>query len=306
MKQLSPALQAHLESGATTLAWCWRIVRRDGVVLGFTDHDLDLTFDGTTFEAAAGMTASEIRDSVGLSVDNLSVESALSSAFLSDHDLAAGFYDDAKIEIWRVNWMDTSQRVLMRSGSIGEVRRAGHAFSAEIRGLSHYLQQPHGRLYQYTCDANLGDSRCGIDLTAPAYRADVVISTITSLRQFSVTGATAYASDWFTRGLCRVVSGANVGTAIEIKRHTSDGALVTIELWQPLAELPIPGDALVVTAGCDKSFETCTARFSNASNFRGFPHMPGNDYITSVARPGDPANNGSALFKSISTATASP
>jgi uncharacterized phage protein (TIGR02218 family) len=306
MKKLSPALQAHLDSGATTLAWCWRLVRRDGGVLGFTDHDLDLRFDGTTFEAAAGLTTSEIRDSVGLSVDNLTVESALTSTFLSDHDLAAGFYDDAAIEIWRVNWSDITQRVLMRSGSIGEVQRSGHAFSAEIRGLSHYLQQPQGRLYQYTCDATLGDSRCGVDVSKPAYRANVIVSAATSSRRFNVSGAAVYASDWFTRGLCRVVSGSNAGTAIEIKRHTVEGTIATIELWQPLADLPNVGDTMVLTAGCDKNFETCAARFNNAPNFRGFPHMPGNDYVTSVARPGDPANNGSALFQSIASAIANP
>ena len=56
MKQLSPSLQSHLDTGATTLAWCWRVTRGDGAVLGFTDHDRDLTFDGTTFEAATGFT----------------------------------------------------------------------------------------------------------------------------------------------------------------------------------------------------------------------------------------------------------
>ena len=40
MKTLLPALQAHLDGGATTLAWCWRIERSDGVVFGFTDHDI--------------------------------------------------------------------------------------------------------------------------------------------------------------------------------------------------------------------------------------------------------------------------
>ena len=148
MKLLPPGLQAHLDTGATTLAWCWRLTRGDGTRLGFTDHDRDLAFDATTFAAATGFTATEIKDAVGLSVDNLEVESALSSDSLNEDDLAAGLFDDAAIEIWRVNWQDTTaQRVLMRSGSIGEVRRAGAAFAAEVRGLAHYLQQPNGRLF---------------------------------------------------------------------------------------------------------------------------------------------------------------
>ncbi len=302
MKKLMPALQAHLDSGATTLAWCWRLVRRDGAKLGFTDHDVDIAFDGSVFEAAAGMTTSEIRDSVGLAVDNLSVESALSSAHLSDHDLAAGLYDAAAIEIWRVNWSEPSQRVLMRSGSLGEVRRAGVAFSAEIRGLSHHLQQPQGRLYQFTCDAVLGDGRCGVDASTAVYQGTATVTSVSNRRRFTVDGVSAYADDWFSRGLCRYTTGANTGSRIEVKRHTRDGAAVTIELWQPLADLPAIGDALVLTAGCDKTFETCRGRFDNAANFRGFPHMPGNDYVTTVARPGDASNNGAALFQTVGSA----
>jgi uncharacterized phage protein (TIGR02218 family) len=141
MKILPTALQAHLDTGTTTLAWCWRITRADDAGFGFTDHDRDLAFDGTVFEAATGFTASEIKDALGLAVDNLEVSSALRSDRLNEDDLAAGLYDDAAVEIWRVNWADTDSRVLMRSGSLGEVRRSGAAFTAEVRGLAHYLQQ---------------------------------------------------------------------------------------------------------------------------------------------------------------------
>ena len=130
MKALPAGLQAHLDSGATTLAWCWRLTRRDGRKLGFTDHDVPLAFDGTVFEAASGFTASELKDGVGLSVDNLDVSSALRSDSLNEADLAAGRFDDARVEIFRVNWRDVTQRVLMRSGSIGDVKRAGAAFTA--------------------------------------------------------------------------------------------------------------------------------------------------------------------------------
>ena len=104
MKTLSLEFSAHVASGTTTLAWCWRLTRRDGAVLGFTEHDRDLVFDGTTFEAAAGFTASALESTNGLNVDNLDVTGALSSARLDEGDLAAGLYDDAEIEIWRVNW----------------------------------------------------------------------------------------------------------------------------------------------------------------------------------------------------------
>lgn len=287
MKTIDPTLQAHLDGGATTLAWCWRVTRRDGARLGFTDHDRDLDFDGTTFEAAAGFTASEIRDGVGLSVDNLEVTSALSSEHLSESDLSSGLYDDARVEIFRVNWADPAQRVLMRSGSLGEVRRAGLTFAAEVRGLAHYLQQPKGRLYQYTCDSDLGDTRCGIELSTPSHAGSGSILSAASRRQFTVAGLAAYANGVFTRGLLTFGSGANAGARIEVREHrVGAGGTVTIELWQPVAAVPAAGDSFAIRAGCDKHFATCRDQFANSANFRGFPHMPGNDFVGGYARRG--------------------
>ena len=40
--------------------------------------------------------------------------------------------------------------------------------------------------------------------------------------------------------------------------------------------------------------QTLTAKFANGVNFRGFPHMPGNDFVTAIARSGDPANDGAS------------
>ncbi len=286
MKTVSSAFQTHLDQGSTALCWCWRVTRNDGQRFGFTDHDHDLVFDGTTFEAASGFTASEIRDSVGLGVDDLAVEGALVSSRLSETSLAAGDFDDAAVEIWRVVWMDTTQRVLMRSGSIGEVRRTGSAFVAEIRGLAHYLQQPNGRLFQYGCDADLGDARCGIDLALATWRGTGVVTTLASDRVLIASGLVAFTSGWFTRGLLTVTSGGNAGRRSEIRRHVLIGGQAHIELWQPLGEPLAPGDAFVVTAGCDKQFTTCRTRFANAARYRGFPHMPGNDFLSTPAIAG--------------------
>ena len=269
-------------------------MRRDGIALGFTDHDRDLTFSDTTYEAATGFTASEIRDSLGLSVDNLDVQSALQSLRLSEDDLAAGLYDDARVEIWRVNWQDTSQRVLMRSGSLGEITRAGNAFSAEVRGLAHYLNQPQGRTFQYTCDAHLGDVRCGVDLTSSTLRASATLTSTHDARTFTASGLTAYASGYFTHGLVTFQNGANATSRIEVRRHVLSAGIATIELWQAPSKPLAIGDTLIVTAGCDKHFTTCRDRFANAARFRGLPHMPGNSVVTTSARSTD-ANTGAAL-----------
>lgn len=286
MKQLPAGLAAHVASGATTLCWCWRLTRQDGMRQGFTDHDRDIAFGDTLFEAAAGMTASEIRDSVGLNVDNLEVTSAMTSERLAEADLAAGLYDNATVEIYRVNWASPEERVLMRSGNLGEVKRSGALFAAEVRGRAHTLQEPRGRLFQYACDADLGDARCTIDLDDPAYRGTGALVSVASPRRFKVSGLGAFANGWFTHGLLTFTSGAAEGQAVEVKQHARVAGAVTIELWGR-ARLPLaPGQTFVVTAGCDKRVATCRAKFANVVNFRGFPHMPGNDFLTVVARPG--------------------
>jgi uncharacterized phage protein (TIGR02218 family) len=293
MKNISPDLQAHLESGTTTLCWCWKIVRGDGAIQGFTDHDLAVAFDGLAYEAISGFTASEVQSTLGLAVDNLTVLGALSTDTLNEADLAAGLYDNAAIEIWRVNWSAPEQRVLMRKGSLGEVKRGKAAFQAEVRGLAHFLNQPVGRAYGYSCDADLGDARCTIDLTNPLYRGVGAVTALLDQRRFTVSGLDDFADQWFSGGKLSWSSGANASRAMEVKRHGAAASLVTLELWQAMSEAVAIGEGFVVTAGCDKQFSTCKAKFANAVNFRGFPYMPGNDAVTAYPTKDQTLDGGS-------------
>jgi uncharacterized phage protein (TIGR02218 family) len=281
MKTLPSGLQDHLNSGTTTLCWCWKVTRIDAVVQGFTDHDAAVTFDGVDYGAVSGFTASEVDSTLGLAVDNLSVIGALSSDTLNEDDLAAGLYDNAGVEIWRVNWASPDQRVLMRKGNLGEVKRGKTAFTAEVRGLAAQLNQATGRAFGFSCDADLGDARCTIDLTNPAFNGAGAVTEASDARRFMVSGLGAFADGWFAGGKLAWTSGANAGRAMEIKRHGVSGLGVTVELWQAMSEAVAIGDAFTLAAGCDKQFSTCKAKFANAVNFRGFPYMVGNDAVIS-------------------------
>jgi len=296
MRSLPTGLQDHLDGGATTLCWCWRLIRADGLVLGFSDHDKPVTFDGTVFEASTGFSASEVKGAIGLSVDNLDVSGALQSGSLNDNDLAAGYFDDAQVEIFRVNWEDVAQRVLVRAGSLGEIKRGASAFTAEIRGLSHYLQQPKGRILQFGCDADVGDGRCGFDLASDNFKASAVVSSVVDGRLFATTELISIGSGWFTRGLVRWTGGGNAGQTVEVKEQRIVGLDNNFELWQEAAYAIEVGDVFEVTAGCDKQFSTCREKFSNGVNFRGFPYIPGNDFVTSYPNRDDPDNDGASRW----------
>ena len=294
MKSLSPMLQAHLDDGTTTLSSCWRISRADGVTLGFTDHDRVLTFDGADFEPESGFAASEVRSGSDLSVDAQDAEGVLTSDRITETDIVDGRWDAAQVELWRVNWADTSQRVLLRRGAVGQIRRGRMAFVAEVRSLAHVLGQTVGRTFQASCDAALGDTRCGMDLENAAYTGNGVVTDLLRDRAFMATGLAAFAAGWFTSGTITWTSGANVGRITEVLAHDLAGSIVTLTLLEAPVRAIAEGDSFIARAGCDKRMATCGTKFSNVTNFRGFPNIPGQDAVLRYASR-DGGNEGNVL-----------
>lgn len=273
---------AHVQSGLTTLARCWKLTRKDGWVRGFTDHDADVVFDGVTFAADTGMTAQALMQTTGLSIDNTEAVGALSDASVREADIAAGRFDGAEVEAWLVNWANTDERLLQFRGSLGEITRAGGGFRAELLGLADALNQPQGRVYQTACGAVLGDARCRFDRDTPGYTEEIAVVSFRDGVHVELDGATTQPDRWFERGRLRVVDGAAKGLVGAIKNDAGGPSTRKIELWQSLrADLAV-GDMVRIEAGCDKRAETCREKFDNILNFRGFPNVPGEDRLFSV------------------------
>ena len=283
VKSLPPALQAHLDEGMTTLAWCWRIVRADGVTLGFTDHDRTLTFDGIDFEPESGFAASEVRSGSDLSVDAQDAQGVLSSDRITETDILDGRWDNAAVEVWRVNWAATSQRLLMRRGAIGKIRRGRLAFVAEVRSLAHVLGQTVGRTFQASCDAALGDARCGVNIDAPALKGTGAVIDLLRDRAFTASGLGGFTSGWFTFGTLEWTGGVNAGRLAEVLAHDLvDGVAILTLLEAPVRAI-VATDTFTIRAGCDKRIVTCGTKFANVPNFRGFPNIPGQDAVLRYA-----------------------
>lgn len=295
MKTLDTGLAALLDSGCTTLSYCFKVTRVDSTVFGFTDHDLPITLDGVTYEPDAGFTRSELQLALGLAVNTADVMGALSSDKITEADIALGLWDNAEVMVTLVNWADTSQSLLLSKGTLGEVTRGELAFQGELRGLAGPLNQDKGRTYSRLCDAVVGDARCKFDLTQPGFHGAGTIVSSTDDLQIVASGLDAFVDGWFTYGLLTWTSGANAGGEIEIRSHTFDGATVAMTLWEKAA-LPIEtGDTFTITAGCDKTFPTCKAKFANTLNNRGFYLMPGNDAAMAFAKASG-QNNGGSFF----------
>jgi hypothetical protein len=201
MRDVPEELAARIESGAATLCHAWRVVRADGTVVGFTDHDRDLEIDGLVHRAAEGWSAGAAEAATGLAAGSQAAGGVLGDG-IDAAEVESGAFDGAQVELWRVDWLRPDLKVRLWVGTLARVRRDGDGFRAELEGPLAALERVVGRTYGRGCDAVLGDGRCGVDLEA----------------------------------------------------H--------------------PG---VV---CDKRWETCRGVFGNQLNFRGFPDIPGDDFLT--------------------------
>jgi len=271
MKTLGSLLQAHLDGETTTMARLVKITRQDGTVLGLSNHDRDLTVDGVSYRAREGMTPAVLTQISTLKTNDFEIEGVLDSASLLEEDLRAGLYDNAKIEVFLMNWAAPEQgAVKLRQGWLGEVKWVGGRFEASLRGMADLLQRRVGDIYTPECRHDFGDSKCCIALAALTVSGSVAQTLdATSFLDNSRGEETGY----FDGGMLTWTSGANAGQSVEIKSW--DMNTMTLTLWLPMERGIALGDTYQATPGCGKSFATCRDRFSNAVNFGGFPHLPG-------------------------------
>lgn len=286
MSDFPEELAEHLRQTVKTLCHCWRLTRRDGAVLGFTDHDYPLSCDGTVFRPESGLSASEARSSLDLTVDTVDVEGALSSADLSEEDIAAGLYDGARVETLLVNWCKPEEFALLRQAAIGKIERRDGRFVAELESRAASLDQANGRTIKRKCDAELGDARCAFDTDHEGFHAAAIVQAVEGNDMLIVAGLDGFEAGWFSNGLLTWTSGANTGRVERVVSHRAQGAEYILTLWAEDLSSVRPGDGFSLVAGCDKQFATCKDKFANAVNFRGFPHLPGNDSAYSYVNEG--------------------
>jgi hypothetical protein len=188
MKQISEDFAARLAAETTNLCLCWRFERADGEVFGATDHDRPLTFDGVTYAPSAGLESVTFEGTNGLAPGHAAASGSLSLDFFSDAALDAGAWDGARVDVWRVDWLEVAYRVDVWSGRLSQVSRQGQAFSAELVSLKADFERMIGRVYARSCDADLGDARCGVDLGDPALVASGAIAAGCD-KSFAMCGA---------------------------------------------------------------------------------------------------------------------
>lgn len=297
MKSIPAALQAHYESGSTSLAYGLFIRRTDGELYGFTSHDQPFDMDVVqwlpdtysssayiqTFDAEQGFDASNLVTTAGFNVDNLEITTLDDGTFFDRDDILAGRWRDAEYRIFRYRWdvsptIDDDVETIVR-GNFGEITLGQSTIKIELRGLTQRLQQPIGIVSQKTCRVRLGSvgiGQCNKDLTS--FTFNLTVTGVTDKRTFTCSGA-VQADDYFGEGLVTFNTGDNAGLTLKVRSFAS--GVFTLSLAATF-DIQV-GDTLTAVAGCRKRLtEDCKTKFNNVLNFQGEPHRPTTDALIVV------------------------
>ena len=255
----------------TSIALCWRLERTDGAGIALTSHDQPILAEGLSHEPVPGMLPASISRNLGLEPDSGEVAGALSSEALDKQDLALGRWDGASMRLSAVDWSNPeAEPIGLLAGEIGSVTLDGESFSAELRGAAARLDEPVCPATSAECRAHFGDKKCRVDLAGRTVSAVAVSANGGELT------LDRSVDERFLFGRLRYMSGQNCGLTTVILSTSG----TTVQVRDLPRAVVGPGDRLELREGCDKRFTTCVERFANAVNFRGEPHLPGNDLLT--------------------------
>lgn len=261
-----------------TVATFWRIARTDGVTLGFTTHDGDLWFDGVLHRASPGMVPSAIRRCADLEPDSAEVRGAITHEAIDGNDLAAGRFDRAQVRIGLVDW-ENGEHAVLYAGTIGAVSEEDGGFGAELVSRKDALWRDPVPRTSPACRALFCGPGCNLN---PARFTREVRLAALDMDANAATFVEAPDGGLHTAGTLRWLDGPQAGLAAGIMGPDGNGALI---LDLPLDAAIPAGTRAIVREGCDRTLDTCAARFANAANFRGEPFLPGNDMLTRYPGP---------------------
>jgi uncharacterized phage protein (TIGR02218 family) len=288
MKPTNATLNALLASRQFIIANAYTFTLIDGTVLRYTDGDTNITYSGNTYSAGGQTgpyTAKQGQRPVfkwvrGLQVQTCTFDIIPGSATVNSQTFISairlGLFDGAQVSIDRfymATYGNTSAGLLnIFLGKIAEVKPGRDMINITLNGFTDILNQTMPRnLYQAGCVNTLFDASCTLNQASFATNGTASTGCTVS----SINATLAQATGYFNQGKIKFTSGANNTFWRSVKSYTN-GSPSVITLITPLPTAPSNGDSFTIYPGCDKTLTTCTSKFSNQVNFRGFPFIPEN------------------------------
>jgi len=286
---LAPTAKSLVGDITHRFATLWRVQRSDGTTLRFTDHDLSLAIveadnASYTYAPAGGITGSALQRQGGLDEQNFQARGAINSSAITNDDLRAGRYREARVVESIVDWLYPWAGVFTsQTFWITQTQLDGEQWNAELSTLPWWLRFTSGKEAARNCDRDLGDAGCTVNLGALKV-SPCHVTSVTDRSHFHATAFIFVTSDgYFQDGELTWIDGANVGLTFEVKSFLQSGGVFALQLPTPF-DIQV-GDHFSVVPGCDKTKFTCLNKFANFVNFRGYEDMPGTDRAVSTPQP---------------------
>ena len=257
------------------LARCWDVLRVDGTRFRFTDHSHQLILaDGFTYVPTKGISASALRKQSALEENNVSVAGIVSSDVITYDDLAAGKFKEARIDEYTIDWLyPWVDPIHHQRFWLVETSWNGEDWEGQVSSLPFWLRHNFGDVATRNCRAELGDTKCKVDLTL--FQVSIEVSSVITPRQKFVAALASTSDDYYAGGRILWLTGNQASLTSEVKAHVNAADSLELYLRTPFA-IQV-GDQGLLVPGCDFTRATCVSKFNNIVNFRGYPFMPGSD-----------------------------
>lgn len=277
MKSASTALITLLNSGNEFyMADLYEFTLIDGTVLRYADYDIDVNYNGNLYTSSGTLfQRDKVRTVIGVEVDTMSL-----SLFPKATDLVAGIgwvqaaakgiLDGAVLKLQRVFMSSPSVIVggfVNFSGRIADITLTRSEIQMVIKSDLELLNINMPRnLYQAGCQHTLYDTDCGANRASFSASGVVASGSTATMLLCGLIQVSGY----FNLGYITFTTGAMAGTKRSVKSYDKGQVL----LLNPLPLTPSLGDTFSIYSGCDKTQATCSGKFNNLANFRGFPFIP--------------------------------
>lgn len=270
---LSSAMELALQQPTTYLCRIWELTLANGEIFRFTDANLDIVSEGETFSFDPGVKVSAIAAATQGRDNNAEITVRSSDAFISLGRVRQGALDGAEFNLWLIDWRnpDLYERIERFGGTVTNVTFVDKgtiriSLSGNIRSEGN---TKIGELYSRTCRAQLGDTRCKVNLAAlaVAFTVDNVTDGGFTIAASEIVGI---ASDYFKFGRITWLTGANATLGDEVKTSNISGSATLT--YTPRNVISV-GDTGTITPGCDKTVTTCGDKFANLFNHRAEPYV---------------------------------
>lgn len=279
MRDCSPQLAARLEVESTSLARLWRVTRSDGVVLRFTDsvRDIRITIDPDVtpqvYRSDISFTASAIFTSRSFAnQQSVTMTLLMDDAGFKESDMRQRLYDGAVSEIFIVDYAFPQYgTVTMFVGVFGQIQLSNLPVAtvevlpsqSTLNGVGIGTDK-----FSQTCRANLGDTKCKVDLDALKFAFTVDTASGGSFVSSDLIQDNAH----WALGFVKWLTGNNIGKTSGVQ--SNDAGTTSVFLLSPPFFAIEAGDTGYIYPGCDKLRQTCFDVYDNVLNMRAEPDVP--------------------------------